>query len=103
MEIAYDSLGNYREVVYEYDNSEYADLDGLRAVKEKEKTLVFPKLADKAKTVTEINVATKYDNFTIVKGIKHWGLQEKHNFPAALDKVSQLILGLAELKILEVL
>ena len=64
-------------------------------------SLVFPKLVAKINDVTEIEVATKDEHFTLVKGDKHWGLQEKHQYPTAMDKVSQLILGLAELKILE--
>lgn len=63
--------------------------------------LVFPELLGKVDAVTEINIATKEDHFTIVKGEKYWGLQEKHQYPVAIDKVSQLILGLAELKTVE--
>lgn len=63
--------------------------------------LVFPELLGKVDAVTEINVATQGEQFTIVKGEKHWGLREKHQYSVAIDKVSQLILGLAELRTVE--
>lgn len=63
--------------------------------------LVFPSLAEKVNEVATIHVATKADHFTLVKGDKYWGLQEKHQYPVNMDKVSQLVLGLSALKILE--
>lgn len=84
-----------------------AGIAGVMIVKDQQKVspdqrqLVFPDLSAKIDAVTEINLATKAETFTLVKGEKSWTLREKHQYPGALDKISQLVFGIAELKTLE--
>ncbi len=65
--------------------------------------VVFPNLLSHLKDVTEINVTTKNDNFTLLyhREDDQWVIQEKHNYPVAQDKVRSLLLGLADLTTLE--
>lgn len=71
------------------------------AVSENEKQLVFPQLASSLQEVTEIQITTKEDKFTIVRQGEQWGLKEKHHYPVALDKVRNLLFGLTDLMFVE--
>lgn len=65
--------------------------------------LVFPNLLSHLKDVTEINVATNSDTFTLLyhREDDQWVIKEKHDYPVAQDKVRSLLLGLADLTTLE--
>lgn len=62
---------------------------------------VFPHLLSNLKTITEIEVKTQEETFSIVREGEQWGLKDKHGYPVALDKVSNILLGMAELRFLE--
>jgi hypothetical protein len=67
-----------------------------------EKTPLFPNLKTVSlNDVTEINITTRDENITLMRSDKQWGLKEKHDYPVAIDKVHNLLFGLAGLTILE--
>lgn len=61
----------------------------------------FPDLMSVVDEITEITVRTKDETFTLIRGDKQWGLKEKHNYPVAVNKVHNLLGGVADLTILE--
>jgi hypothetical protein len=62
----------------------------------------FPHLLKSLDRVTEIIVSTKGEVATLTRNAEGvWQLQEKHNYPVALDKVHKLLIGVAELVKLE--
>lgn len=62
----------------------------------------FPHLLKSLDRVTEIIVNTKGEVATLTRTAEGvWQLQEKHNYPVALDKVHKLLIGMAELVKLE--
>ncbi|MCP4700409.1 MAG: DUF4340 domain-containing protein [Gammaproteobacteria bacterium] len=63
---------------------------------------VFPDLISKINEVEEIAVAGKEHQFSVVRNDDgRWGLKEKHGYPAALDKVRRVLMGMAGLKTVE--
>ncbi len=65
-------------------------------------TKFFPNLQTSAlNEVTEINITTQDENITLMLSDKQWGLKEKHHYPVAVEKVHNLLFGLAGLTILE--
>jgi len=67
-----------------------------------DKTTLFPDLMSNLDDVTEINITTKDYTITLVSHEDgQWGLKEKHNYPVSVNKVHSLLLGAADLKILE--
>jgi len=67
-----------------------------------EKTKFFPNLQTSAlNEVTEINITTQDENITLMLSDEQWGLKEKHHYPVAVEKVHNLLFGLASLTILE--
>jgi len=67
-----------------------------------EKTPFFPNLQTSAlNEVTEINITTQDESLTLMLTDKQWGLKEKHHYPVALEKVHNLLFGIAGLTILE--
>jgi len=65
------------------------------------KSLVFPKLMPTLNEIDEIMIQTAEDNFTLRREQDQWGLKEKYQYPVALDKVRKVLLGMAELTLLE--
>ncbi|MEN8217927.1 MAG: DUF4340 domain-containing protein [Pseudomonadota bacterium] len=61
----------------------------------------FPNLMSALSEVTEINVRTKDNSITMIRGDGQWLLKEKHNYPVAVDKVNKLLLGAADLTVVE--
>ncbi|MDY6991740.1 MAG: DUF4340 domain-containing protein [Pseudomonadota bacterium] len=62
----------------------------------------FPKLAGALDKVAMIEVKTPEKNeFTLVRGEEDWVLKEKYDYPVALEKVRKLLLGFAQLELLE--
>jgi hypothetical protein len=67
-----------------------------------DQTTLFPDLMSNLDDVTEINVITKDNTVTLVRNEEgQWGLKEKHNYPVEVNKIHNLLLGAADLKILE--
>jgi len=66
-----------------------------------EKQLVFPNLMAALNDVAQIQMATKDEKFTLQRQGNQWLLKEKHNYPVALEKVRNVLYGLAELATLE--
>ncbi len=64
-------------------------------------TLLFPELMSVVNEVNEVRVETFDQTMTLVKGERGWGLKEKQGYPADLEKVKQVIVGLANLRIHE--
>jgi len=62
----------------------------------------FPNLGNVINEVTEINVNTKSESITLLRGDDwQWRIKEKHSYPASLDKVQNLLLGAVHLTIVE--
>lgn len=66
-----------------------------------ESKAVFPNLISSLEEVTEIDIATKNDKFTILRSGEQWVLKEKQSYPVATEKVRSMLLGLADLTTLE--
>lgn len=62
---------------------------------------VFPGLMTKINDVAEISISSQTGTITIVQEGESWGVKEKHNYPANMEKVREAVIGLGELKILE--
>ena len=62
---------------------------------------VFPELKATINTVSEMRVSTQSGTITVHKDEEAWRVKEKHNYPADLGKMREILIGLAELKILE--
>ncbi len=67
-----------------------------------EKPTFFPDLGTVLNDVTEINISTKGETVTLIRDENgQWRLKEKHNYPVAVKKVHDLLLGAAYLTVLE--
>lgn len=65
------------------------------------KTPLFPSLVEQVNTVTRIEIASKDGDTRLVKGDSGWTIENRNGFPAAFEKVKQLVLSIGELAILE--
>jgi hypothetical protein len=65
------------------------------------KSLVFPKLMSTLNEIDEVVIHTTEDDFTLRREQDQWGLKEKYQYPVALDKIRKVLLGMAELTLLE--
>jgi hypothetical protein len=63
--------------------------------------LLFPDLMSVVNDVNEVVIETKEQTITLVRGEQVWGVKEKANYPANVEKVKQVIVGLANLRIHE--
>ena len=63
--------------------------------------LLFPDLMPKINEVREISVKTKDQTATVGHAGEFWTVNEQSGYRAAMDKVRMLIIGLAELRIVE--
>jgi hypothetical protein len=62
----------------------------------------FPNLGNVINEVTEINVNTKSESITLLRGEDwQWRIKEKYSYPASLEKVQNLLLGAVHLTIVE--
>jgi hypothetical protein len=62
----------------------------------------FPNLGSVINEVTEINVNTKSESITLLRGEDwQWRIKEKYSYPASLEKVQNLLLGAVHLTIVE--
>lgn len=62
---------------------------------------VFPDLMSKINDVTELSIKSMGETVTLVRKEGTWGVKEKESYPAALDKVKSLLIGIAELRFRE--
>lgn len=62
---------------------------------------VFPELKERINQVSEVTVATARGAVTIARTGDAWVVKEKDEYRAAMDKVRSVVIGLAELTILE--
>ncbi|RMH35943.1 MAG: DUF4340 domain-containing protein [Nitrospirae bacterium] len=62
---------------------------------------VFPELLARINDVAELIVKSKDGQVTIVRGEDAWHVKEKEGYEAAMEKVKQAIIGVAELKYFE--
>ncbi len=62
---------------------------------------LFPHLANMVNDVNEVVVQTNEETVTLVRDDQTWGVKEKAAYRANFEKVKQVIVGLAELQILE--
>ncbi len=64
---------------------------------------LFPDLENVINDVTEININTQEKSTTLIRMGENlqWYIKEKHLYPASLDKVHKLLLGVVNLTVLE--
>ncbi len=62
---------------------------------------VFPELKAVINDVTELSVATQSGTITLHRREDTWRVKEKHDYPADVGTVRETLIGLAELKTLE--
>ena len=63
--------------------------------------LVFPDLMNVVNDVNEVVIETKDQTTTLVRAEKTWGIKEKSGYRADVEKVKDMIVGLADLRIHE--
>lgn len=62
---------------------------------------LFPGLLEAVNDVSEFRISARDGTSTILRRGDIWGVKEKHHYPADLGKVREVLIGLAELQILE--
>ena len=63
--------------------------------------LLFPELLDKINDINEIVLESNLDKITLAHSESGWGVKEKEGYPADLEKVKRILIGMAELRIRE--
>lgn len=66
-----------------------------------EKQKLLPELMSALNDITTIEVTTANDKFSLIRDDKQWVLPEKHQYPADMSKIRQILVGAAELTVLE--
>ncbi len=61
----------------------------------------FPSLLDQANQVAKAQIETGDAAITLTRGDSQWTVEQKNDYPASLDQVRALVLGLAELQRIE--
>lgn len=77
------------------------DEQGKHSAAPKAEGNLYPGLLDQVATVREIKINNPQNSFTVQGEGEQWKLLEKAGYPAALDKVRQVIAGVAGLEIQE--
>ena len=62
---------------------------------------LFPELLPRVNDATYIKIQTNQDTLTLTKSQDQWTVKENDNYPAAIDKVRELVLGVGNLKLVE--
>jgi len=62
---------------------------------------LYPQLLDILKDVNEIQIKTKASAVSLLKNDEQWGVKEKANYPAAMDKIADVLNGVANLSTVE--
>ena len=63
--------------------------------------LLFPQLLSVVNDVNQVEIATKEQTMTLVRGKQTWEVKEKAGYRADMEKVKKALVGLAELRIHE--
>jgi hypothetical protein len=63
--------------------------------------LVLPALAKSINDVHAITIARKKSTLTVTRDKEGWRVKERGGYPAAPDKVKEILVGLSEMKVLE--
>jgi len=59
--------------------------------------LLYPGLMEQVQAIDQIVISTAQEQFTLTKQAGQWGVTTRDHYPAALDKVSKMIVGTAQL------
>jgi Domain of unknown function (DUF4340) len=62
---------------------------------------LFPGVMEKINEVSQISVKMQTGTITIARTGESWTVKEKHDYPANMEKIREVVVGLGELKILE--
>jgi len=62
---------------------------------------LFPQLLERVNSVTRVLIKTSAGQTTLIKNEKGWTVHEKGEYPAASDKLRELVLGMAQLERIE--
>lgn len=62
---------------------------------------VFPELLPRVNDATYIKIQTNQDTLTLTKDQDTWTIKENDNYPASINKVRELVLGVGNLKRVE--
>ncbi len=62
---------------------------------------VFPELLPRVNDITYIKIQTNKETLTLIKDQDVWTVKENDNYPAAINKVRELVLGIGNLKRVE--
>jgi len=63
--------------------------------------LLFAQLRERANDVAEVALTTASESFTLRRSDAGWGLADKGGYPVDVDRVKALVLGIAELTLVE--
>ncbi len=63
--------------------------------------LLFPEFMSMVNEVNEVEIKTNEQTITLLRGEQIWGVKEKSSYRADVEKVKQVIVGLADLRIHE--
>lgn len=63
--------------------------------------LLYPDLRARVNEVAEIRIEGKGRAVTLLRDGERWGIREADNYPALFEKVKQVAVGLAELRLIE--
>jgi len=62
---------------------------------------LFPQLLERANAVNGVVITTSAGQTTLIRSDKGWTVREKNGYPAASDKLRELVLGMAQLERIE--
>lgn len=62
---------------------------------------LYPQLLASLNEVNEIQIKTKTSAVSLLKNGEQWGVKEKANYPAAMDKIADVLNGVANLNTVE--
>ena len=66
----------------------------------KEKTILFPELAERINDVNELVIRDDQNTLTILRAAGSWSIAEADNYPALIDKVKQTVLAVSDLQVI---
>ena len=66
----------------------------------REKTALFPELAERINDVSELVVRDDQTALTVRRGSGNWSIVEADNYPALVDKVKQTVLAVSDLMVI---
>lgn len=62
---------------------------------------LYPQLLASLNEINEIQIKTKTSAISLLKNGEQWGVKEKANYPAAMDKIAEVLNGVANLNTVE--